>query len=148
MHLRWDSGPGLEITGSGHLDRALDALLSGPATAGPLIAHLVGESGALGLGLDPAGGGLLLFAPADRGRPALHGLGQPHGGDDDLVFSVGGRSHAFSGRCRVPAQTVRAAAGQYLATGELPRCVAWEPEPDGGRPPRAAAAGGPGLTGW
>jgi len=29
----------------------------------------------------------------------------------------------------VPASTVRAAARQYLATGELPGCVAWEPEP-------------------
>jgi Immunity protein Imm1 len=138
MQLRWNSEPGLDITDRAQLDQALDALLAGPATAQPLVAHLVGESGALGLGLDPAGSGLLLFAPADRSRPALHGVGQPTDGDDPLVFSVGGRRYEFSGRCRIPAHTVRATAGQYLATGELPGCVAWEPEPT--LPPHQAQA--------
>jgi len=46
-----------------------------------------------------------------------------------VVFAVSGRPYQFSGRCRVPAATVRAAARQYLATGELPDSVGWEPEP-------------------
>jgi immunity protein Imm1 of predicted polymorphic toxin system len=129
MYLRWNAGPGADVTDAAQLERVLDALLSGPAAAGPLIAHLAGEAGALGLGLDPAGGGLLLFAPADRSRPALHSVGHASHGDDDLVFSVGGQRYEFSARCRVPAQTVRAAAGEYLATGELPLGVTWEPEP-------------------
>lgn len=129
MHLRWNSQPGLDITDHAQLDQAIDALLSGPATAQPLVAHLAGDAGALGLGLDPAGSGLLLFAPADRSRPALHGVGQPPSEENDLVFSVAGRQYEFSARCRVPAQTVRVAARQYLATGELPGCVTWEPEP-------------------
>ncbi len=128
MRLHWDSGPGLDVTDRAQLDQALDALLTGPATEQPMIAYLAGDAGALGLGLDPAGSGLLLFAPADRGRPPLHGAGQSSDGDD-LVFSVSGRSRQFSARCRVPAPTVRAAARQYLATGDLPGCVTWEPEP-------------------
>lgn len=122
MQLRWNSETGLDITNRAQLDQALDALLAGPATAQPLVAHLVGGAGALGLGLNPAGSGLLLFAPADRSRPALHGVGHPPGEDEDLEYSVGGRLYEFSGRCRVPAPTVRAAARQYLATGKLPRC--------------------------
>lgn len=128
MQLRWTSEPGLDITDRAQLDQALDALLAGPATAQPLVAHLVGGAGALGLGLNPAGSGLL-FALADRSRPALHGVGHPPGEDEDLEYSVGGRLYEFSGGCRVPAHTVRAAARQYLATGKLPRCVIWEPEP-------------------
>jgi hypothetical protein len=135
---RWDDGPGLEVTDRGQLDQALGVLLSGPATAQPLVAYLAGGAGALGLGLDPAGGGLLLFAPAGSGRPALHGVGQPAGGDDDVVFSAGGRRYVFSGRCRIPAQTVWEAGREYLATGELPGCVVWEPEPS--LPPRQAHA--------
>jgi hypothetical protein len=129
MRLCWDSEQGREITDRAQLDRMLDVLLAGPAAAGPLIAHLVGEAGALGLGLDPAGGGLLLFAPADRDRPALHSVGHAPQEGNGLVFAVGGRRYEFSARCRVPAKTVRAAAGEYLATGELPLCVTWEPEP-------------------
>ncbi len=128
MRLHWDRGPGLDVTDHAQLDHALDTLLAGPAAERPLIAYLVGDAGALGLGLDTAGGGLLLFAPAGRGRPALHGTGQSPDGDD-LVFSVSGRPHHFSPHCRVPAPTVRDAARQYLATGDLPDCVTWEPEP-------------------
>ena len=128
MRLRWNSEPGLDITDRAQLDQALDALLSGPATSQPLVTYLVGDAGALGLGLDPAGSGLLLFAPADRSRPALHGVGQASAGDDDPVYTVRGRRYEFSARARVPAQTVRAAARQYLITGELPDCVVWEPE--------------------
>jgi hypothetical protein len=130
MRLRWNSGPGLDITDPAQLDQALDALLTGPATAQPLIAYLAGGAGALGLGLDPAGSGLLLFAPADHSRPALHGIGQPPRAGGDLDFSVSGRPYQFSGRCRLPAQTVRAAAKHYLATSELPGFVKWEPEPN------------------
>jgi Immunity protein Imm1 len=129
MRLRWDAGPGLDVTDGTQLDRALDALLAGPAADRPLIAYLAGDTGALGLGLDPADGGVLLFAPADHSRPALHGTGAGPGTEDDVVFAVSGRPHQFSGRCRVPGSTVRAAARQYLATGELPDCVEWEPEP-------------------
>jgi hypothetical protein len=136
MRLRWDSGPGLDVTDRAQLDRALDDLMTGPAAERPLIAYLAGDAGALGLGLDPAGSGLLLFAPADPGRPPLHSVGQqPDGGGQqpdsgaDVVFSAGGRSHHFAARCRVPALIVRAAARQYLATGDLPDCVTWEPEP-------------------
>jgi hypothetical protein len=84
MRLRWNGEPGLEVTDEAQLDQALDALLAGPAADRPLIAYLTGDAGALGLGLDPAGSGALLFAPAGR---------------------------------------------QYLATGELPGCIGWEPEP-------------------
>ena len=84
MRLRWDTGPGLDVTDGGQLDQALDALLAGPAADRPLIAYLTGDAGTLGLGLDPAGSGALLFAPVGR---------------------------------------------QYLATGELPGCIGWEPEP-------------------
>ncbi len=129
MRLHWDSGPGLDVTDRAQLDQALDALLTGPATERPLVAYLAGDAGALGLGLDPAGSGLLLFAPADRGRPVLHGAGQPPATGDDLVFAVSGRPYQFSAHCGVPAPTVRAAARQYLAIGDLPDCVAWEPEP-------------------
>jgi hypothetical protein len=62
MRRRWDD-VGVDITDRGQLDEALDALLSGPAAAQPLLAYLAGGAGALGLGLDPAGGGLLWFAP-------------------------------------------------------------------------------------
>jgi hypothetical protein len=72
---------------------------------------------------------LLLFVPADHSRPAMHSVGQPLAGEHDLVFAVGERPYQFSSHCRIPAQTVRAAARQYLATGELPTCVTWEPEP-------------------
>lgn len=129
MRLCWDSGPGLDISDSAQLDQALDALLAGPANVQPLIAYLVGNAGALGLGLDPAGSGLLLFAPADHSHPARHGTGQPPRTGDDLVFSVSGRPYRFSGRCRLPAQTVRTAAKHYLATSDLPGFVEWEPEP-------------------
>jgi immunity protein Imm1 of predicted polymorphic toxin system len=129
MRLHWDSGPGLEVTDRAQLDRALRELLAGPAAERPLIAYLTGAAGALGLGLDPAGSGLLLFAPADRGRPALHGAGQQPATGGDIVFSVSGRPHHFSARCRLPAPTVLAAARHYLATGDLPDCVTWEPEP-------------------
>ena len=129
MRLRWNAEPGLDVTDAAQLDRALDALLAGPAADRPLIAYLAGDAGALGLGLDPAEGGVLLFAPADRGRPALHGIGAAAGTEGDVVFTVSGRPYRFSGRCRVPVATVRAAAMQYLATGELPGCVGWEPEP-------------------
>jgi Immunity protein Imm1 len=136
MRLRWNAEPGLDVTDAAQLDRALDALLAGPAADRPLIAYLAGDAGALGLGLDPAAGGMLLFAPADRGQPALHGIGAGPGtegagpgAEDGVVFAVNGRPYRFSGRCRVPAATVRAAARQYLATGELPGCVGWEPEP-------------------
>jgi len=129
VRLHWNSEPGLDVTDAAHLDQALDALLAGPAADRPLIAYLTGDAGALGLGLGPADGGVLLFAPADRGRPALHGIGAGPGAQDDLVFAVSGRPYRFSGRCRIPASTVRAAARQYLATGELPGCVGWEPEP-------------------
>ena len=143
MRLHWDRGPGLDVADHAQLDRALDALLAGPAAAWPLVAYLAGGDGALGLGLDPAGGGLLLFAPADRSRPALHSAGPPPRPGGDVVFAVSGRPCRFSGHCRVPAPTVRAAAREYLATGELPECVAWEPEPgpppDRARPPWAAA---------
>jgi hypothetical protein len=123
----------VEVTDRAQLDDALDTLLPGPA-ARPLIAYLVGGAGALGLGLDPAGAGLLLFAPADRRRAALHSVGPAFGVHDhpvpeDPVFSVNGRPHRFSARCLVPAQSVRAAAAEYLATGTLPTCVMWEPEP-------------------
>jgi hypothetical protein len=137
MRLRWDSGPGLDISGRAQLDQALDQLLAGPAASRPLIAFLVGDSGALGLGLDPAGGGLLLFSPTDRERPALHGVGESPCADD-TVFSVRGQPYRFSGRCRVAPPTVRAAAQQYLATSELPDCIEWEPEP--GSPPHQARA--------
>jgi hypothetical protein len=130
MRLHWNAEPGLDVTDAAQLDRAIDALLAGPAADRPLIAYLAGDAGALGLGLDPAqGGGVLLFAPADRGMPALHGIGAGPGTEGDVVFAVGGRAYQFSGRCRVPAATVRTAARQYLATGELPDCVGWEPEP-------------------
>jgi len=129
MRLRWDTGPGLDVTDGAQLDQALDALLAGPAAGRPLIAYLGGDTGALGLGLDPAEGGVLLFAPADRSRPALHGIGVGPGTEGDVVFAVSGRPYRFSGRCRIPAPTVRAAARQFLATGELPGCVVWEPEP-------------------
>jgi len=143
MRLHWDSGPGLDVADHAQLDRALDALLAGPAAARPLVAYLAGGDGVLGLGLDPGGSGLLLFAPADRSRPALLSAGQPPGPGGDVVFAVSGRLCRFSRCCRVPAPTVRAAAREYLATGELPDCVAWEPEPgpppDRARPPWAAA---------
>ena len=111
MRLHWDRGPGLDVADHAQLDRALDALLAGPAAARPLVAYLAGGDGALGLGLDPAGGGLLLFAPADRSRPALHSAGPPPRPGGDVVFAVSGRPCRFSGHCRVPAPTVRAAAG-------------------------------------
>jgi len=129
MRLRWNAEPGLNVTDETELDWALDALLAGPAADRPLIAYLAGDAGALGLGLDPEDGGVLLFAPADRSRPALHGLGAVAGTDGDVVFAVSGRPYRFSGRCRIPAPAVRAAARQFLATGELPDCVVWEPEP-------------------
>ena len=129
MRLRWNAEPGLEVTDAAQLDGALDALLAGPAADRPLIAYLAGDAGALGLGLDPAESVVLLFAPADRDRPALHGIGAAAGAEGDMVFAVSGRPYRFSGRCRIPAATVRAAARQYLATGELPGCVGWEPEP-------------------
>jgi hypothetical protein len=129
MRLRWDTGPGLDVTDGTQLDQALDALLAGPAADRPLIAYLSGGTGALGLGLGPADSGMLLFAPADRSRPALHGIGAELGTEGDMVFAVIGRPYHFSGRCRAPGATVRAAARQYLATGELPDCVGWEPEP-------------------
>jgi len=135
MRLRWNGEPGLDVTDGAQLDEALDALVAGPAAAQPLIAYLVGDAGGLGLGLAPADSGVLLFAPADRSRPALHGVGVAGtegvapGAEGDVVFAVGGRPYQFSGRCRIPAATVRAAARQYLATGELPDCVGWEPEP-------------------
>jgi hypothetical protein len=100
----------LDVTDAAQLDQALDALLAGPAADRPLIAYLAGGAGALGLGLDPVDGGVLLFAPADRGRPALHGVGPAAGTEGDVVFAVSGRPYRFSGRCRVPAATVRAAA--------------------------------------
>lgn len=133
MRLHWNGEPGADVTDTAQLDRALDALLAGPAADRPLIAYLAGDAGALGLGLDPAGSGVLLFAPADRSRPALHGIGAGSGAEDDLVFAVSGRRYQFSGRCRIPASTVRAAARHYLAAGELPGCVGWEPEPGPGR---------------
>ena len=129
MRLRWNGEPGLEVTDGAQLDQALDALLAGPAADRPLIAYLAGDAGALGLGLDPAGTGVLLFAPADRGRPALHGIGAAAGTEGDAVFAVSGRPYRFSGPCRIPAPAVQAAARQYLATGEPPDCVGWEPEP-------------------
>jgi len=129
MRLHWNGEPGLDVTDGAQLDQALDALLAGPAAGRPLVAYLAGDAGALGLGLDPADSGVLLFAPADRSRPGLHGIGAEPGGEDDAVFAVNGRPYQFSGRCRIPATTVRAAARQYLATGELPDCVGWEPEP-------------------
>jgi hypothetical protein len=132
MRRRWDAGPGLDVTDGTELDQALDALLAGPAADRPLIAYLAGDAGALGLGLDPADSGVLLFAPADRGRPALHSIGAGLGSDGDVVFAVSGQPYQFSGRCRVPGSTVRAAARQYVATGELPDCVGWEPEPGPG----------------
>src|SRR5262249_5949102 len=123
MRLRWNAELGLDVTDAAQLDRALDALLAGPAADRPLIAYLAGDAGALGLGLDPAEAGVLLFAPADRKRPALHGIGAGPGTEGDVVFAVSGRPHRFSGRCQVPGSIVRAAARQYLATGELPDCV-------------------------
>jgi len=129
MRLHWDRGPGLDVTDHAQLDHALDTLLAGPAAERPLIAHLVGDAGALGLGLDTAGSGLLLFAPADRSHPALHSIVQSPATGGDVVFSVSGQPHHFSVRCQVPAPTVRDAARQYLATGDLPDCVTWEPEP-------------------
>ena len=129
MRLRWDAGPGLDVTDGTQLDQALDALVAGPAADRPLIAYLSADTGVLGLGLGPADSGVLLFAPADRGRPALHGVGPGLGTEGDVVFAVSGRPYQFSGRCRVPGSTVRAAARQYLATGALPDCVSWEPEP-------------------
>jgi Immunity protein Imm1 len=143
MQLRWADGPGLEIAGQDQLDDALDALLATPAGSEPLVAYLIGGAGALGLGLDPEGGGLLLFAASGPGRGTLPGAGDPRGGTEDLAYSVSGQRYTFSGRCRIAAHTVRAAARQYLATGELPSCVAWEPEPgaednpEAGHPRRA-----------
>jgi hypothetical protein len=129
MQLRWAAGPGLEIAGQDQHDDALDALLAGPAGSEPMVAYLTGDAGALGLGLDPDGGGLLLFAASGPGRRTWHGVGDPHGDTGDLAYSVSGRRHIFSGRCRIAAHTVRTAARQYLATGALPGCVTWEPEP-------------------
>jgi hypothetical protein len=129
MQLRWADEPGLKITGQDQLDDALDALLAGPAGSEPLVAYLIGDAGALGLGLDPEGSGLLLFAASGPGRRTLHGVGDPRGDTGDLAYSAGGQRYAFSGRCRIAAHTVRAAARRYLATGELPSCVTWEPEP-------------------
>jgi hypothetical protein len=62
MILRWGTEPGVQIATGAALERALNTILAGPAAREPLVAHLVGETGALGLGLDPSGGGLLLFA--------------------------------------------------------------------------------------
>jgi|SRR6266516_6398262 len=129
MQLRWADGPGLVITDQDQLDDALGMLLAGPASGGPLVAYLIGEAGALGLGLDPAGDGMLLFASAKPSRRALHSVGQPGGDAGDVAYSVIGQRRTFSARCRVTAGTVRAAARQYLAAGELPSCVTWEPEP-------------------
>jgi Immunity protein Imm1 len=129
MQLRWADGPGLEIADQDQLDDALDALLAGPAASKPLVAYLVGDAGALGLGLDPDGGGLLLFAASGPGRRTWHGVGDPRGDTEDLAYSVSGQRYIFSGHCRIAAHTVRTAARQYLATGELPGCVTWEPEP-------------------
>ena len=129
MQLSWADGQLLDIADQDQLTDALDTLLAGPARSEPLVAYLIGGTGALGLGLDPAGGGLLLFASAEPGQRALHGVSQPHGKAGNMVYSVSGRRYTFSGRCRITAGTVRAAARQYLATGELPGCVTWEPEP-------------------
>src|SRR5215472_4377189 len=81
MRLRWNAEPGLDVTDAAQLDRALDALLAGPAADRPLIAYLAGDAGALGLGLDPAEGGVLLVRsrrprparPARHWREAWHG---------------------------------------------------------------------------
>jgi len=54
--------------------------LAGPAGSEPMVAYLTGDAGALGLGLDPDGGGLLLFAASGPGRRTLHGVGDPRGG--------------------------------------------------------------------
>jgi hypothetical protein len=130
MRLRWTDGPGVQVASSKELDGELDALMAGAAAHEPLIAHLIGESGALGLGLDPAGDGLLMFAPRDRRCPPLHGRAVGRGIlGDELTFAVRGRRYDFSAACRLPAATVRCAARHFLITGELPDWVAWEPEP-------------------
>ncbi len=129
MQLRWADGEFLDVTGQDQLNDALDTLLVGPASSEPLVAYLIGGAGALGLGLDPAGGGLLLFASGEPGQRAWHSLGQPPGKAGHMVYSVSGQRYTFSGRCQITADTVRAAARQYLATGELPSCVTWEAEP-------------------
>jgi hypothetical protein len=77
MQLRWADGPGVEIAGQDQLNDALDVLLAGPAGSEPLVAYLTGGAGALGLGLDPDGGGLLLFAASGPGRRTLHCVGDP-----------------------------------------------------------------------
>jgi Immunity protein Imm1 len=143
MQLRWADGPGVEIAGQDQLNDALDVLLGGPAGSERLVAYLTGGAGALGLGLDPDGGGLLLFA-ASGPRPADLALcRRPPPRTRDLAYSVSGQRYIFSGRCRIAADTVRTAARQYLATGELPSCVTWVPEPGaednsrGGHPQRA-----------
>ncbi len=130
MQLRWAGAPGRDVADQDQLDEALDALLAGPASSEPLVAYLIGGAGALGLGMDPEGGGLLLFAANGPGRRTLHGVGHPSGDAGDLVYRVSGQRYTFSDRCRIATHTVRAAARQYLATGELPSCVTWEPEPD------------------
>ena len=129
MQLRWADGPDLEIADQDQLDDALDALLARPAGSEPMVAYLTGDAGALGLGLDPDGGGLLLFAASGPGRRTWHGVGDPRGDTGDLAYWVSGRRYIFSGRCRIAAHMVRTAARQFLATGELPGCVTWEPEP-------------------
>jgi hypothetical protein len=104
MRLRRTDAPGVEVASGEELDRELDALLAGPAVREPLIAHLIGESGALGFGLGPAGDGLVLFAPHDRCLPPLHG--RAGGGAtvaDELSYSVKGRRYHFAAACRLPA---------------------------------------------
>src|SRR5690349_21351798 len=60
-----------------------------------------------------------LTQAAAMGRRTGPGVGDARGDTENLAYWVSGQRYIFSGHCRIAAHTVRTAARQYLATGEL-----------------------------
>jgi hypothetical protein len=122
-----DSDVDLDKRDRAQLEAELDAL-DARAAGSPSIVHLVGTSGALGIGLGLRRGSVLLFAPHDRSQPPLHSCGDAHA-QGSVRLASRGTEYEFSARCVIPSELARKAASSFLQTDRLPSCVAWESEP-------------------
>jgi len=124
------TAPGLEqapVADADELERLLDRLVAEAAATQPFIVELVSSTGArLGVGLGAPAGSVLSFKESDD-PPYYVSAGRPESASEsDVGFYYQGHWSEFPEEALLPMELARAAAKQFLATGERPKAVDWE----------------------
>ena len=117
----------VDVTDSSQLARALDAV---EANGGPVLVHLSGASGDLGVGLHDPESTVVLFRTRTDPPTALHATGGAahRTSGRPLVFRAANGPATFFDRIALPAETALPALRHFLETGERPGWLTWEPE--------------------